>query len=58
MYNITMKEKARTIGSIFRFIFKNKKYWLLPVIIVLLIVAALLFLFANTAITPFIYTIF
>lgn len=53
-----MVERFNTVKSIFRFIFKHKKYWLLPVIIITLAVAALLFLFANSAVTPFIYTIF
>ncbi|MCK4523854.1 hypothetical protein KAU15_02910 [candidate division WOR-3 bacterium] len=53
-----MKERIKTINSIFKFIFKRKKYWLLPVILIILLVAALLFVFANSSITPFIYTIF
>jgi len=51
-------EKLRTIGSLFKFIFSKKKYWLLPVVLVLIITAVLLFVFAGSSITPFIYTIF
>jgi len=51
-------EKLRTIGSLFKFIFSKRKYWLLPVVLVLIITAVLLFVFAGSSITPFIYTIF
>ncbi len=53
-----MKEKMTTISALFRFLMKKKKYWMIPVIVILILVAVLLFVFSNTAITPFIYTIF
>lgn len=51
-------EKLKTVGALFRFIFARRKYWLLPVVLVLIITAVLLFVFAGSSITPFIYTIF
>ena len=36
----------------------RKKYWLLPIIIVLLIFGSLIVLTQGTAVAPFIYTIF
>ena len=36
----------------------RKKYWLLPIIVVLLIFGVLIVLTAGSAIAPFIYTIF
>ena len=36
----------------------RKKYWLLPIILVLLMVGALILLTAGTALSPFIYTLF
>jgi hypothetical protein len=36
----------------------RKKFWLLPVIIVLLLFGALVVLTAGSAIAPFIYTLF
>lgn len=36
----------------------RKKYWLLPVILVLLLLGALIVLTSGTAISPFIYTLF
>jgi hypothetical protein len=36
----------------------RKKYWLLPIILVLLLFGGLILLTSGTAIAPFIYTIF
>jgi len=51
-------EFIKQIKSLFRFIFSKKKYWLAPLIAALLIIGVLLFVFAGSTITPFIYTIF
>ena len=40
------------------FLKERKKYWLLPIIIVLAIFGALIVLSQGTAVAPFIYTIF
>jgi hypothetical protein len=39
------------------FLAQNKKWWLLPIVIVMLVLGAL-FLLSGTAATPFIYTLF
>lgn len=48
-------------GNVFRefleLIVKNKKYWMLPLILVILLLA-LLIIFGETVATPFIYTLF
>ncbi len=36
----------------------RKKYWLLPILIVLVLFGALIVLSQGTAVAPFIYTIF
>ena len=41
-----------------RFIFARKKYWLLPIIIVLVLFGGLIILTQGTVVAPFIYTIF
>ncbi len=46
------------LSELWDFIKVRKKYWLTPVIIVLLILGALLILSSGSAIAPFIYTIF
>lgn len=40
------------------FLRQSKKYWLLPIIIVLVLVGALLIFAQSSALAPFIYTIF
>jgi hypothetical protein len=40
------------------FIKVRKKYWLLPILIVLFLFGALIVLSQGTAVAPFIYTIF
>jgi hypothetical protein len=45
------------IGEFWHFLRASKKWWLLPIVAVLLILAALAFL-STTAAAPFIYTLF
>jgi hypothetical protein len=40
------------------FLAQNKKWWLLPIMIVMLLLGTLIWLSAGTAVTPFIYTLF
>tara|TARA_Y100000591_G_C21717154_1_gene636723 strand:- start:170 stop:319 length:150 start_codon:yes stop_codon:yes gene_type:complete len=42
----------------FKFLSVRKKYWLMPIIIVLVLFGGLIILAEGTAIAPFIYTIF
>lgn len=44
--------------ELFRFLGKRKKYWLLPVILVLLTIGGLLLLAQGSVLAPFIYTLF
>jgi len=46
------------LKELFEFIKTRKKFWLIPVIIILLFFGTLLFVTAGSAIAPFIYTIF
>mgnify|MGYP000988873648 FL=1 len=41
-----------------KFLIARKKYWLFPIIFVLLLFGALIILSQGSAIAPFIYTIF
>ena len=45
------------VGEFMGFLKQNRKFWLLPLIIVMLALAALLIL-SSTAAAPFIYTLF
>ena len=46
------------IKEFFEFLKVRKKYWLLPIIIVLVLFGGLIIISQGTAVAPFIYTIF
>jgi|TARA_Y100001949_G_scaffold169329_1_gene169135 hypothetical protein len=46
------------LKEFFEFLKIRKKYWLLPILIVLVLFGALIVLSQGSAIAPFIYTIF
>tara|TARA_B100000941_G_C28505146_1_gene556831 strand:+ start:121 stop:273 length:153 start_codon:yes stop_codon:yes gene_type:complete len=46
------------LKEFWEFLKERKKYWLLPIIIVLALFGALIVLSQGSAIAPFIYTIF
>ena len=46
------------IREFIEFLIERKKYWLLPIIIVLVIFGGLIVLTQGSAVAPFIYTIF
>ena len=46
------------INELFGFLKERKKFWLLPIIIVLLLFGVLIVFTSGSAIAPFIYTIF
>ncbi|MEM9920658.1 MAG: DUF5989 family protein [Bacteroidota bacterium] len=47
-----------TIIDLWHFIKERKKYWLAPLIVVLLIIGLLIVFGGGSAIAPFVYTIF
>jgi len=46
------------IKEFWEFLIVRKKYWLLPIIIVLVLFGGLIILSQGSAVAPFIYTIF
>ncbi len=42
----------------FRFLKEEKKYWMLPIVFIIVLIGLLVILFESSAIMPFIYTIF
>ena len=44
--------------ELFQFLWSKKKFWLMPVIIVLLIIGFLVVFAGSSALSPFIYTLF
>lgn len=53
----SQQQSASLVGEFIDFLKHNKKWWLLPIIVVLLGVGALVAL-SGTAAAPFIYTLF
>lgn len=50
--------KLRVVSELWLFMRENKKYWLAPIVVTLVLVGALLVLAQGSAIAPFIYTLF
>ena len=50
--------RLRVISELWQFMKYNKKYWLAPIITVLVLVGALLVIAGGSALAPFIYTLF
>jgi len=46
------------LGELWDFMKERKKWWLLPIIIVFVLVGILLFVGGNSAVAPFVYTMF
>jgi hypothetical protein len=53
-----MAAKPGLLSELWAFMKVRKKWWLLPVIVVMLAVGALLVFAQGSALAPFIYTIF
>jgi hypothetical protein len=54
----TTSRNLGVAGELFSFFMKNKRWWLVPMIVVLFLLGALIVLAQSSAIAPFIYTLF
>lgn len=52
-----MAQRQSLIREFYAFLMANKKWWLFPVIVIMLAMAGLIFL-SGTVAAPFIYTLF
>jgi len=50
--------KMQVLGDVWQFMRENRKYWLAPILVVLLLVGLLLIVAKSSVIAPFIYTLF
>jgi len=50
--------KLQVISEFWAFLRFNKKYWLLPIVVVLLAAGFLIVVSQGSAVAPFIYTLF
>jgi hypothetical protein len=46
------------IGEFWQFLKQRKKFWLLPIVIMLLLLGLVIVLTAQSSLAPFIYTVF
>jgi hypothetical protein len=50
--------KGRVLTEFFQFLRQEKKYWLVPIVIVFLLFGLLIVFSQSSAVAPFIYTLF
>ena len=53
-----MSRTAALLGELWAFMRVRKKWWLLPILVVMVVVGALLVFAQSSVLAPFIYTIF
>jgi hypothetical protein len=53
-----MSQSSNLVGELWAFMRERKKFWLLPILVVLFLVGSLLVFAQGSALAPFIYTIF
>jgi len=47
-----------TLVDTFAYFFKSKKWWMVPIVVVLLVFGLVIFLAQGSIVAPFIYTVF
>ena len=50
--------KISVLKEFWRFMMQRKKWWLIPIIVMLVLLGLLIVLTEGTAVAPFIYTLF
>jgi len=50
--------KSRVLGEFLQFLRQEKKYWLVPIVVVVVLFGLLIVFSQSSAIAPFIYTLF
>lgn len=50
--------KVRIFSEFFEFLMDNKKWWLFPIALILIILGTLMVMTQGSAFAPFIYTLF
>ncbi len=53
-----MVSKLKILKEFFTFLLERKKWWLIPVVVVLVLIGAVLIVAHGSALAPLIYTIF
>ncbi len=50
--------KTRVLLEFWQFLKTNKKFWLIPIVLILVLLGTLLIFVQGSAVAPFIYTLF
>ena len=50
--------KAHIVGEFWAFLMERKKFWLVPIVAVLLLLSLIIVLTSGSALAPFIYALF
>jgi Family of unknown function (DUF5989) len=50
--------KGRVVSELWSFLLQEKKYWLMPIVIVFVLFGLLIVFSQSSAVAPFIYTLF
>ena len=50
--------RTRVLNEIWQYMMNNKKYWLAPIVIVLVMIGVFLAVVGSSALAPFVYTLF
>jgi hypothetical protein len=50
--------KLRILGQFFTYLFRSGKWWLFPIVLLLLVLGLILVIAKGSALAPFIYTLF
>ena len=53
-----MFKRIGIIGELFQFLWDQKLYWMIPMIVIIVLVISISLLGQTTAVGPFIYTLF
>ncbi len=53
-----MRERVSVLAELFRFIWQQRAWWLIPIVVGLIVVGGIAVLGAATPIGPFIYPLF
>jgi len=53
-----MKSGSSVMAELFQFLWKQRLWWLIPMVTILLLFSLLLLLASSTPLAPFVYTLF
>ena len=54
----TTTQRLGIVGEVLTFFARNKRWWVLPVVLVVLLAGVLIIVAQSSALAPFIYTLF